>query len=1630
MPEKTLPAASAVTLEGLTAAFSADLARAQPQALEPQPPALQSSAAQTAFLAKVLEDFRPGELTGVAVADLAGVLADFWRFAAAATGAAGKDGAPAVRLIRAGGADGRDLKLDVLEIVQPDAPFLVDSVMGEVSESGAEVKAMFHPIVVEGEVPVSMIQVWLAPVGEERRAGLIDRLLTALADTRAAVADFPAMLALMARSIAELKAAAPGDPQSLAEDLEFLRWVDAGHFVFLGARTYRYPRTADGDYAAEEPLYQPRDGLGVLRDPARTVLRRGSEPAILSGALRQSLETAEPVVVAKSNLRSRVHRRAYMDYIGVRRYGADGRPSGEVRFVGLFTAQAYDEPARGTPLLRRKLDKVMAAAGYASGSHNAMRLANILETYPRDELFQIGADELLATALDILHLTDRPKVKLFVRRDPFDRFFSVMLYAPRERYDERLRERAGAILAKAYGGRVSAYYPSYSDASLARVHFIIGVTPGDHRDPNLTEVEAQVARAARTWADDLEAATRGGVSDPAEVPALLAAYDGAFPPGYRDRYDAAEALSDLMTVETLSGGGAVIVRAFRKRADSPLQFRFKLYRRGDAPAALAQVLPILGDMGLSALVEEGFAITPLAADGRRDRVWIHEFVLEDEQGAHLTFEDLRAPFEAAFTAVWSGVAESDGFNRLVLELGATWRQAALVRALCRYRQQSGLDPSQAVQEGALAAYPGVASLLLELFAARFDPATGASLEARTGSSAALRLAIEEALQAVESLDADRVLRRLAALVGAITRTNYYQTDAQGAAKPYISFKVASRELLDLPAPKPFREIYVSAPHVEGVHLRFGPVARGGLRWSDRRDDFRTEVLGLVKAQQVKNAVIVPVGSKGGFYPKALPRGGSAQAVRAEAVRAYKTFLYGLLDLTDNINADGAVVHPPKVVIHDADDPYLVVAADKGTASFSDIANAVAEAYGFWLGDAFASGGSAGYDHKAMAITSRGAWEAVKRHFRELGKDIQRDTFTVAGVGDMSGDVFGNGMLLSKAIRLKAAFDHRHIFLDPHPDAAASWRERKRLFDLPASSWEDYDPALISPGGGVFPRSQKSITLSEPAQAFLDIKADVLSPNELISAILKSRVELLFMGGIGTYVKGLVEANLDVGDKANDAVRVNGRDLRCKVVGEGANLGFTQAGRIEFALAGGRIDTDAIDNSAGVDTSDHEVNIKILTGMAERTGRLTRPGRDELLASMTGEIAVHVLAHNYDQTLALTLLQAEAAQDLAAQAAFMTELESRGRLDRALEGLPDHAVLAERVAAGEGLTRPELAVLLAYGKLELFGDIIATPAPDDPYFFAVLEGYFPKAMGAFEDEMRRHRLRREIIATVVDNDLVNLCGPTFPARLRAAAGCDTGDLITAFEAARQVLRFSDVWARVERLDGKAPASGQTALFRELTYVLRGQTYWLARRAAREGGDVQSLVRAFRPAVDSLKKLVPGVLSPFEQKAAVRRAAGWIKAGAPKDIAHSVALMRPLTLATTLTELAAAQGWPLTGAAFVYHRVGGVFGFDRLRAAAGSRTAGDPYERLAVRRLIEDMLTEQAALAGAVMTFAGQGYAQEAPERAGAAVGAWSAAHADPVRDAKRTVEEIEKAAGGWSFAKLTIANAALRELAGA
>jgi len=1596
------------------------------------------SPAQADFLMQAANGLSPDDLAGLGAADMAAILAGFWRFCDRRNHAG-----PKYRLIHALGHGGKDLELELLQIVQDDAPFLVDSVMGGLTEAGFDVRAVIHPVVQvgrdaegwrtdgAGSQRESMIMVMLADVGEDRRAALLENLASTLADVHAAVGDFDAMTATMRETVAELRLTPnlPG-PYPVEEYVDFLTWL-TDHFVFVGARRYDYPRTRDGAYAAEEPRFGPQDCLGVLRDPQRSVLRRASEPAILTSDLKTYLEHESPLVAAKSNLKSRVHRRGYMDYVGVKRYGPDGVAIGEVRFVGLYTVEAYEEPARTLPLLRRKIANVLARAGHIASDHTAKRLRYIVETYPRDELFQIGEDELFDTAMGILNLYDRPRVRLFVRRDPFDRFVSCLVFIPRERYDSDAARAAGRILAEGYDGRVSAWYPTFSDQPLARVHFVIGVTPGDHPSPEPRALEAAIAEAVRTWSDRFEAAARGGGVAPGLVADILARYADAFPAGYRDQYDAWEALADLNVIDGMepappTGSGPLHIRAYRRASDAATQFRFKLYRAGEA-VPLAEVMPILEHMGLKAAAEDGFPIARRFGDAGHTApatVWVHDFLLNDEHGERLSFEEVRKPFEEAVLAVWNGLTENDGFNRLVLELGAGWRDIALLRAFARYRQQSGLDPTQPVQEAALCDYPEIARLLIDLFRIKFDPGLLASPEDRAGQGHEVFNAIIASLQAVESLDADRVLRRMALLVRAITRTNFYQLGADDAPKPYISFKIASQTLEDLPAPKPDREIFVWAPHVEGVHLRFGPVARGGLRWSDRRDDFRTEVLGLVKAQNVKNAVIVPVGSKGGFYPKRLPRGGTADAVRAEGVRAYRTFLYGLLDLTDNLDGDGAVIRPEGVIAHDGDDPYLVVAADKGTATFSDIANGVAADYGFWLGDAFASGGSVGYDHKAMGITARGAWEAVKRHFRELGKDIQSEPFTCVGVGDMSGDVFGNGALLSDQMRLVCAFDHRHIFIDPSPDTAVSWAERKRLFALPRSSWADYDPALISPGGGVFPRTAKEIALAPEIAALLEIEAAALSPAELIRAILKSPVELLYLGGIGTYVKAPSETHAEAGDKANDLVRVDATELRCQVVGEGANLGFTQAGRISFARfgaggSGGRIDTDAIDNSAGVDTSDHEVNIKILLDQAIRAKTLKAKDRNALLASMTDEVAAHVLKHNYDQTLGLSLQEANAPNELEAHARFMLDLEAKGRLDRKVEGLPRAAALEELRAQGKGLSRPELAVITAYAKLELSAQIVASDAPDDSYFAHMLGAYFPSPLAKFEAEMGRHRLRREIVATGLANQMVDMAGPTFPSRLMTAVGCDASVLVCAFEAARQVFRLDEAWASVDALDLKAPAAAQLMLYQAVARALRGQTYWLAREAVLRHSGVKALIDAYRPAVDLLMGGdAADVLSPFEREESQRVLQGFVEAGAPQDLAHRLASLSALAPATEIADLSTQTGRDVLPVARLYAQTGAALGLDRLRAAAAAIAPGDAYERAALRSLIVDLISEQTRRVQAVLADAPQAGEAEALTQ-------WLAPRQPAIDRVRHTLTEIEQTPQGWTFAKLTLTASALR-----
>lgn len=1593
------------------------------------------------FLTQVLEDFDAGELSDLAADDLNRVIAGFWQYGAR------RDGAQTLRRIApATDPQGQPTGYDVIEIIQNDSPFIVETVMGELIDQGVSIRSMFHPVVTAhrdsdgnrikagaplqtGATKESMMLVFIERQSAERHKQIIDGIDQSLNDLKLAVRDFPRMQKLLSEEIAALekqRGNATIDPSALEENLAFLRWVDENHFVFLGARGYAYPRESDGAYAREEPLNQMQEGFGVLRDANRAVLRRSSEPAVLSQQLMTQLENSEPVTVAKANIKSRVHRRVYMDYIGVKRYGADGRASGEVRFVGLFTSEAYDRPAFEVPLIRRKAGHVLheAAALGLQGGYNEKRLKNIVETYPRDELFQMTEQELLRIARGILHLSDRPRVRLFTRVDPFDRFISVMLYIPREIYQSQMQKQAGEILASAWCGRVSASYSYITESLLSCIHYIIGVTPGDHFDPNIADVEADIENITRSWPQKVQAQVENLDHRPAGIDWMRWAQ--AFPAGYQDRYTTGETVTDTIALHGLSADAPVDVRAYQRLEDDESHFCFKLYTRAEKAIPLSDILPVLGNMGLKTLEEYGYHV-------RSETIgtcWVHEFILKLPRNHAGAFADFRDEFEQTLLALWHGKTEDDGFNALALT-GQSWREVALLRAFCRYRVQSGLDPSPDIQQAALRENPEVVEALLALFNAKFA-LEGGDLSAREPAVEAAAARIETLLQKVASLDHDRVLRRLAALIGAMRRTNYFQTGAdgsnQGNHKPYISFKIASRELLDLPEPKPYREIFIWSPGVEGVHLRFGPVARGGLRWSDRKDDFRTEVLGLVKAQQVKNAVIVPVGSKGGFFPKKLPKNGLPDEVKNAAIVAYKTFLSGLLDLTDNLDAKGRIVPPPQVVAWDDPDPYLVVAADKGTATFSDIANGVSADYDFWLGDAFASGGSVGYDHKAMGITARGAWEAVKRHFREMGKDIQAEPFTAAGVGDMSGDVFGNGMLLSKETLLVAAFDHRDIFIDPAPDAARSFAERERLFALPRSSWQDYNKELISKGGGIFPRSQKSIPLSPEIKALLDIDApengDSVSPFELMQAILKARVELLYFGGIGTYIKSPAQGHLDVGDKANDAIRIDGSEVRAKVIGEGANLGVTQAGRISCAESGVRLNTDAIDNSAGVDCSDHEVNIKILLSQVIASGKLKAEARDDLLAGMTGDVARHVLKHNYDQTLALSLQEAASAGDNGAQQAFMSGLEKRGRLDRKVEGLPANAVLEARKAGGHGLYRPELAVITAYAKLVLFDDIVAGDAPDDAGFEPVLVRYFPPALHGYADAIRTHRLHREIIATIMSNEIVNVCGPSFAMRATHGAGVDASALVRAFEAARRLFDINALWSEVSALDNKIPAEAQLVLYGNLARFVRHQTYWIARRNSTRNPDLATMTKPYANGVAQLLALGDGVLTePMRVRLAIQ-ADELELCGCPKDLAGRVIRLGAFHHVSDIIDLAAEKKKPLDRTAELYFLTGAHFGFDGLQAGAGDLASQDPWDRMATRRLIEDVLAEQKTV---VKTMMARMSPSESPAEI---IESWESENKALIEPLWQMMTDMagSVSGGGWSFAKLTIVNALLREWA--
>ncbi len=1563
-----------------------------------------------AFLRSYFAHVDAGELSERSPDDLFGMAAEHEQL-----GMVRDPGTTSVRVISPlVEVDGWESRHSILMTVTDDLPFLVDSVTMELSRMDVGIHLVVNPVLVdlrstggrfasadddiEGDHASFIAMEIDRQSTPERLAEIEASIRRVLADVRAVVDDWPEMRSKMLDIADRL----PSEPIPLseaevAEAVELARWVAGDHFIFLGYR----------EYALDETSLRaiPGSGLGILGgEPAQPVRLLADLPpqARARAAERRLLN------LTKAGSRSTVHRASYLDYIGVKTFDENGNVTGERRFVGLYTAEVYTRSASLIPRVRRLMDETLERAGFPRGGHDEKRLLNILEDYPRDELLQIDIDDLFDNAIAIAGLQERRRARLFARSELFGRFVTCMVYIPRDRYNTETRTQIEALLTESYGGSASDWSTKISDSVLARLLIHVSVDSGEPNDVDVTALEAQIEDILRDWEDDFRAEVVRDLGEDVGVE-IGQRYADAFPPSYRGSFTPRAAVADIEELERLVEDGQVGLNVYRTPGNPPTAFKLKLYRRGER-VSLTTVMPLLTNLGVVVIDEQPYEI-------RRDDgapLWIYDFSLEhDDPGAD--FAATAELVEQSFAAVWRGEVADDGFNRLVLAAGIGPRYVAVLRVYARYLHQTGIAYSQQYIEETLGQHADAARMLVDLFLARFDP----DREERVELCEAISVTFLAAVEQIASLDQDRILRRFHNLIVSTLRTNFFQADPDGSQPPYVAVKLDPKSIDDLPEPRPMFEIFVYSPRFEGVHLRSGSVARGGLRWSDRNEDFRTEVLGLVKAQMVKNAVIVPSGAKGGFVLKRSPTSADPQALRDEVVACYRLFVSALLDLTDNL-VDGEVVPPKRTVLHDGHDTYLVVAADKGTATFSDIANELAVQRGYWLGDAFASGGSQGYDHKGMGITARGAWESVKRHFRELGHDIQSEPFTVVGVGDMSGDVFGNGMLLSEQIRLVAAFDHRHIFIDPDPDAAVSYAERRRLFELPGSNWADYDASLISPGGGVHPRSAKAIEVGPEVQRALGIEASVLTPAELMMAILRAPVDLLWNGGIGTYIKASSESNAEVGDKANDAIRIDARDARAKVIGEGGNLGVTQRARVEFARKGGSVNTDAIDNAGGVDCSDHEVNIKIALDQVVAEGDLTAKQRNEVLAEMTLDVAALVLASNRSQTQAISEERVEAASMVDVHARYLTSLTARGLLDRELEFLPDAEAMSDRRHADEGLTSPEIAVVLAYTKNVLNEELLASTLPDDPTFEPLLVDYFPALLRDSHGEaIRHHRLRREIIANRIANLIADRAGTTMVYRLSQETSAGSDEIAAAHMAAWEIFQLADLSEAVNAVDPALPAAVQLGI-----HLLARQ---LAERATRQlvrtrpfPFDAGLAIADLTSPVQQIVEHLPQYLVGGDLKAYKTKLAELLESGMPKSVAERVAGLNPSLAAIDIVEIAREVGADPTVVAGVHFKMADALELNWLRNRILRLPRDSQWSSLARLTLRGDLYADHRALtAQAVETH-----------EAGAIdlVSPWLRKNRAATDHYLRTIAEI-RAAGPGDLTTLLVAAREVRNLIG-
>ncbi len=1448
----------------------------------------------------------------------------------------------------------------IIRIIHRDMPFLVDSLRMKLNECGLEIHHLRNAVLnssrdqtfnmvfsggdaeAQGQEAVIYVEIDRQEKQEEL-AGIQQQLSAVLADVGRVVEDYRPICG-------KVEVLAESMTGGQAEQVrEFLLWLLDNNFTFLG-----YEELQVVEVEERKQIIRPSSSLlGLMRTSHQGEIGQlDLEPFIENDFFEQK----DWLTFSKAGVRSSVHRPAYPDFISVRRFNDEGEVIGEARIVGLYTSPVYRQSPFRIPYINHKVEELIERTGLDSRSHHGKDLMQILETYPRDELFQTPRDQLFETVMSILRIQERKKIKLYIRQDLYGTFCSVMLYVPRDIYSTELRVKMRRILFERLKAVDSEFTTYFSESVLARVHFIFKLRGRSEFD--LEAINDELIQVSSSWRDEVREALLDANGE-AVGNRLVRTYLQGFSAGYQETFSPEAAVVDVRHFERINQKSTMSMGFYRSLEDKPGQIHFKLYHYVE-PLPLADQIPIIENLGLRVLAEYPYLIKK--SDGQK--IWIHDFVLSYDESRVVDIQKTGDIFQAAFEKIWFGEAENDRFNLLVLAAGMNWRQISMLRAYARYLKQIRMGFSQSYIAETLCNNIDIALRLVELFETRFDPTFSLSKTQRLGRQQQTQQAILEALDEVTVLSEDRIIRRFQSVITATLRTNFYQLADTGESKSYISYKLSPRDITDIPKPVPLYEIFVYSPKVEGVHLRGGKVARGGLRWSDRVEDFRTEVLGLVKAQQVKNAVIVPVGAKGGFVPKQLPVNGSRDEVMVEGIACYQTFIRALLDVTDNL-VGTEVVHPESVIYYDEDDTYLVVAADKGTASFSDIANEISNEYDFWLGDAFASGGSAGYDHKKMGITAKGAWVSVQRHFRDRGINVQQDPLTAIAIGDMAGDVFGNGMLSTNTLQLVAAFNHIHIFVDPNPDSASSFQERQRLFNLPRSSWLDYDRSKISDGGGVFSRNAKAIAISQPMKERLGITASRLTPTELIRCLLRCQVDLIWNGGIGTYVKGVSESHADVGDKANDPLRINGCELKASVVGEGGNLGLSQLGRVEFALNGGAMNTDFIDNSGGVDCSDHEVNIKILLNDIIGAGDMTLKQRNELLESMTDEISDLVLSNNYRQTQALSLAESEAKYRIDEYRRFMEYLEREGRLDRAMEYLPDNETLSERTGSGQSLTRPELATLISYSKLDLKESLICSDVIDETYLSKELFTAFPKVLvEQFSDQVLEHRLKKDIVATQMANHMIDMMGITYALRVRQTTGASSPDIARAFIISRDVFNIDHYWEAIEKLDYILPGSLQQQMMVALIKLVRRASRWFIRLKRQELIAAET-VAYFSPLIEEFTVNFHTYLSETEQQELNSKVDHMVNNGVPENLARIVCGQRYLLSALPVIEAAQETGQPIDQVARTYFSIGERLELNWYGLQLGNIDVVNHWQSLARDSIRDDLTWQQRALTIALL-----------------------------------------------------------------